>query len=85
MPSVFEIMNMIVDAAVIECRLLLCALALDVLVIFGVVGEVLLSSGVVVGAVISVIAIVVIIETLSRDNIHSQVRNMQYCTDYSQP
>ena len=85
MPSVFEIMNMIVDAAVIECRLLLCALALDVLVIFGVVGEVLLSSGVVVGAVISVIAIVVIIETLSRDNIHSQVRNTQYCTAYFQP
>ena len=85
MPSVFEIMNMIVDAAVIGCRLLLCALALDVLVIFGVVGEVLLSSGVVVGTVISVIAIVVIIETLSRDNIHSQVRNMQYCTVYSQP
>ena len=85
MPSVFEIMNMIVDAAVIECRLLLCALAVEILVIVGVVGEVLLSSGVVVGAVISVIAIVVIIETLSRDNIHNQVRNMQYCTVYSQP
>ena len=70
---------MIVNAAVIECRLLMCVLTIEtaavMVTLIGVVNIRGLSvSAVIPAVIIGLVLLVVIIKTLSRENIHTQVR-----------
>ena len=78
MTETFRFMNMLVEAVLTECRLLACVFTslmscLSNLTV-GIENDSLLSLDSLITAAITAVIIIVIIGSLSRDDLHNQVR-----------
>ena len=87
MSQTLTIMNMLIEAVLVECRLLLCIFAslLSIVtdLIIDAVNDVLLGRDIA-AVVIAAVIIVVIVGSLSGEDFHNQVRRNQLHTVYSQ-
>ncbi len=83
MSQILTIMNMLIEAVLVECRLLLCIFASVLSIVTALfadaVNDVLLGRGIA-AVVVTAVIIVVIVGSLSREDFHNQVRRSQLHT-----